>query len=238
MVARTQSGGARPREREQQEDGEELDLRQQLRVYGLQAWDLLRRPLVFGAIFALVYAGFGWMYLGAQEEERALESQVEGRRAILALTAPDPEAVESELALASAARDAASVLYIPQLADSDLVEQLLVTASNAGVAILNAGASADTAEVINGDDYTVTPIIMRLAGDTASLERFVGDLESGAIEAFEVKNLLVGKATAGYALTLRAVVYSHGPLDLSGLESIGTGEQDPAAEPETGGATE
>jgi hypothetical protein len=188
----------------------------------------LKNRWVILGIFVLTYVPFGVMYMGAFQDHRALQTQIEAQRSVLALPEPRTDDIEIGLASWTSAFEAARGQQVLELPDSDLLERLLSTAISTGVVIRNATTGENSVAEVGAESYETTPIVLQLAGSLPNLEAFIAAIEADAIEALEVQNARISLQESSYGASVRAIVFNR-PLSEAELEALkNPGKKGPA----------
>ncbi len=197
------------------EDAVEPTRKQRALEVATAAANQFRSPIVLLGAFAAVYLLFGVMYMNNKSTADGLNAEVDRKRAILARPLPPEAGIQSSLASWTSAFQAAVDLRVTELPDSSLLGRILLAADDTGVSVISAGNDNRTITEIDGESYVATSVQVKAAGPLPNLERFVESLEQQAIDTLEIRNSIISQDANGYTVTLRLVVYSEMPRNVS-----------------------
>lgn len=190
--------------------GDELDAgagRQALeiaRFVGLH----LRRLVVFGPLFGVVYLIMGFLWYQGVQAERTLEAQTDSQLVLLSQPAPQPELLLEQARGWNTAYEVTLEDRIKRPEDSDLIGRVIDAAESAGLVVIETGTSDDGIATLGNDRYTATPLLLEANGTLNGIERFLHMLETDKFRAFEVQSSMFNADEVGYIITLRGVFYS------------------------------
>ena len=213
MVARTLGRSSTPDDDGVLESGLKENLSQQL---GPLVERLKNRLVIFG-LFMVGFAIFGFYTWDAYQQNVVLQSKIADQKAILAVQDGDPSLLEDQLQTFITSRDQVRELQVLGIPDSDLVDRIYATSQTTGVVISSISTSNAEIVIVGAEAYEVTPVLVRVSGDVASIESFLSLIESGAIGTAEVKNSLLAPEDSGFVAAIRAIVFNK-PVDISLLD--------------------
>ena len=168
----------------------------------------LKNRWVILGIFLLAYVPFGYSYMNAYQAHSDLKAQVKEQEALLAVPERATGDIETSLASWTAALEAASSEQISPMADSNLVERLLLAANSVGVTLVSTSRSDNTKVTVGTDVYDATPVLMQAIGSYQGLQAFIAAIEGSAVEALEVQSSLITSQDGVYGASIRAIVFN------------------------------
>ncbi|MEE8046946.1 MAG: hypothetical protein V3T49_08900 [Dehalococcoidia bacterium] len=190
------------------DDEVELSAGKKLLSAAAQVADLMRRTTVFGPVFGLAFLAIGFLWFQSVQAENSLEARTESLQILLDQPAPQPDLLLQQA-------DGWDTAYIEVMSRrtarptaSDLIGQVIGAAVTAGLVVVETGTTDDGEATIEGEKYTVTPILLKTNGTLSGIERFLAILETPEFSAFEIQASMLNAETVGYQLTLKGIFYS------------------------------
>jgi hypothetical protein len=160
----------------------------------LKTRNLLAVALV--VVLIVVYYIVGTDYLSQRRENRDLVLQVADTSNLLAQTVPSGEDLESRMAAAQAAMDAARSAFPQSLNTTKIINAILKIAQETGVKAVPMVTEDWATEKVSGFSYLVFRLHVTATADLEHLSTFQDRLENGEIATLVIEHLSIDRTSS------------------------------------------